>query len=78
MSEFKYKAYSIEEKFQFYKRKSLSLTYMLEQVTQYLESKGLLDDFNQHALNQAEQSSSMEQRGARGPIDYDDIPVIGD
>jgi hypothetical protein len=82
MSEYKYRKYTDEEKYKYYKSKVMNLTYMIDQIFRYIDSKGLLDELNQVTGIKAEQSPSMEaerQQGrARGIVDYDDIPVIGD
>jgi hypothetical protein len=79
---YNYRKYSDEEKYKYYKHKAMSMTYMLDQIFRYIDSKGLLDELHQVTGIKAEQSSSMEaerqQSRARGQISYDDIPVIGD
>lgn len=80
---YKYRQYSDEEKYKYYKHKAMSMTYMLDQIFRYLDSKNLLNELEQVTGIKAEQAEpSMEaerQQGrARGSVNYDDIPVIGD
>jgi len=77
---YKYREYTDQEKYKYYKHKALSMTYTLDQVFRYLDSKGLLQELEQVTGIKAEQSPSNEagRQQSRAIPSYEDIPVIGD